>query len=415
VLAPVRLYRRLPTEVRRCLRPLNLVDEAASLCPRLRTPVTRTTEAVRRLVRLARTRYPVRRLEGAGRPEGAPLACVLATDDVSARYWSQTLFEGPPAERRVGEVRALAAVRAAAETRDADLAFWQAPWPVAMLARRSVRVPSWVPIWLATDRSLEEVVTGDRRGRAARKNDVRRVQRLGLTVRVTHDRDAFEAFRRRLYEPYVRGRFGALVVPQPPHAFRHARRNGWLVLAEHEGRPVAGVVLERWGRDVRVLVFGADLSGTIPPHAAIEAAYYYAIRFAIERGFRRLGFGTCRPVLTDGVLRYKRKWGGRLGAPDTWDRWLLRYRNTPALRAALTAAPLVIERGRGRLAALAGAHGAAGDDLRHRVRQLEIPGLEELACLVGETAQVQTAADAETVPLRLVAPGEVWPEEAATT
>ena len=43
-------YGRLPEDVRRCLRPLNLVDEAASFLPaRLRAPASTGAEMVRRL------------------------------------------------------------------------------------------------------------------------------------------------------------------------------------------------------------------------------------------------------------------------------------------------------------------------------------------------------------------------------
>ena len=56
------LYRRLPEEVRRCLRPLNLVDEVGSFLPaRMRPHVQATTEAARRLhaatIRRMATRY----------------------------------------------------------------------------------------------------------------------------------------------------------------------------------------------------------------------------------------------------------------------------------------------------------------------------------------------------------------------
>jgi hypothetical protein len=67
--------------------------------------------------------------------------------------------------------------------------------------------------------------------------------------------------------------------------------------------------------------------------------------------------------------------------PATWDAFLLRYRNTPAVRDALTEVPLVV-RADGRLAALIGARGAAAADLAGHVRRLEAPGLGEIACLV---------------------------------
>jgi hypothetical protein len=145
----------------------------------------------------------------------------------------------------------------------------------------------------------------------------------------------------------------------------------------------------------------------------LEACYYHAIRFAVERGFERLSLGTCRPVLTDGVLRYKRKWGGTIGTPATWDAFLLRYRNTPAVRDALTEVPLVVQARDGHLAALIGARGAAGADLAGHVRRLEAPGLREVACLVDGAVTVASDIAPRHVALRVVPPGEVWPAEAA--
>src|SRR5207253_2690645 len=131
----------------------------------------------------------------------------------------------------------------------------------------------------------------------------------GLTARIASDRDELDRFRRELYEPYGRRRFGDLFAPIPPHAFRHARRAGWLILLEADGRTVAGAVLERWSRDVRILAFGVEIDGPLPTGLLLAACYYHAIEFAVNGGFPRLSLGTTRPVLTDGVLAYKRKWG----------------------------------------------------------------------------------------------------------
>jgi hypothetical protein len=269
-----------------------------------------------------------------------------------------------------------------------------------------------VPLWLATDRPLVELISGERSGRAARKNEVRRVERLGISARVTTAPDAYASFRAFLYEPYVRRRFDDLLVPLGAHTFRHARRQGWLLLVERHGRPIGGAVLERWRRDLRILAFGADPQAGVPPGAALEACYYHAIRFAVEEGFARLALGTARPVLSDGVLRYKRKWGGRLGAPTTWDSFQLRYRDGAAVRAALTAAPLVIERGTGGLAGVIGAAGEAAHDLEGHLKRLDVPGLTEIACLV-EDGTVPASLTAPYSPLRVVPPGSVWPADAA--
>jgi hypothetical protein len=401
------LYRRLPEEVRRCLRPLNLVDELASfLPPSLGARTTTATEMLRRLVRLPRLRHPLRRLEGRERHAGGPLVCVVAADDVATRWWARTLFSTEPTEELLGIVRPGAAPAAtAAAGADADVTICQATWPLT--PADAAVVPSSVPLWLDTSRPLDAIVQGDRRGRGSRKDDARRVRRLSLRVRFARGARAVERFRRELYEPYARQRFGDLFLRVPAHAFRHAERRGWLLLLEDGERTVAGAMLERWGRERRILAFGVALEGPIPSGLLLEACYYHAIRFATEAGFPRLSLGTARPTLADGVLRYKRKWGASLGRPNTWEVFALRYRNSAGIRAALAAAPLVIDRGPDGLAALVGAPGDNPSDVIERV---ETPGLREIALLVDHTPVVLAPPDPR---IRIVPPGAVWPPNAA--
>src|SRR5262245_33045868 len=123
LLAP---YRRLPEEVRRTLRPLNLVDELASFLPSSIAPRVRSAaDRLRRAMLLRRARYRVRRLEGRAAGGGSPLACLLATDELSARFWRGLLFLEPPHERIVGTVGALAVPRLAARMgEEVELSLW---------------------------------------------------------------------------------------------------------------------------------------------------------------------------------------------------------------------------------------------------------------------------------------------------
>jgi len=399
----VQLYRQLPEELRRGLRPLNLLDELASfLPPAARAATAIATEAVRRLVQLRHIRYPLRRLDGAGH-HGRRLVCLLAVDELSARYWTKTLFPEPPTERLLGQVAALE-TRQAAERHagSEDLALWQVPWPASRRVNAAALVPSSVPLWLDTSRPFDVILAGERHGRSSRKDDARRVRRLGLRTRLATGLRDHEHFRRALYEPYAQRRFGDLFLRVPPHAFRHARRAGWLLLLEHGGRAVAGAMLERWNRDVRILAFGVETESRLPTGLLLEACYYHAIRFAVDSGFPRLSLGTARPVLSDGVLRYKRKWGAWIGRPNTWEVFALRYRNTPALRSALEAVPLVLDRGRYGLAALfAGGHTA--------LAAIDTPGLTERACLIdGEPS----GGNPSPRGVHLIPAPAVWPPEA---
>ena len=404
VLAPLALYRTLPEGLRRALRPLNLADECASFLPaRPRAAAQTGSEMLRRLIRLRRTQYPLRRFEGAARPDGAPLSLLLAADELSTRFWTRTLFRDEPVVAHLGHVPALGVRRAAERVPLSDFALWQVPWPLSRASAGTALVPSSVPLWLDTSRALDAIVTGAPHGRASRKDDVRRVRRLGLAARVVRDSDV-DWFRRTLYEPYGRRRFGDLFAPIPPHVFRHARRAGWLILLEADGRTVAGAVLERWGGDVRILAFGVELDGPFPTGLLLAACYYHAIEFAVRTRVPRLSLGTTRPVLTDGVLGYKRKWGAYVGRPSTWEAFLFRCRNTPAVRGALAAAPLIVDRGARGLAAVVGLdERAMRDDL---LAHVDTPGIAEIVGL--------SVADPAPVPagVSLVRPGDTWPSDA---
>ena len=45
---------------------------------------------------------------------------------------------------------------------------------------------------------------------------------------------------------------------------------------------------------------------------AISALYYYTILWAKERGYTKLDFGHCRPILNDGLFLFKKRLGMRI-------------------------------------------------------------------------------------------------------
>src|SRR5581483_10719828 len=127
---PLQLYRRLPEELRRCLRPLNLLEECGSVLPdRLRVASAAAAEGARRMLQLGRTRYPVRRFVGQTRVGARELRAIVAADDQWTRYWTRSLFAGEPEAASLGDVMAGRVVEGADRVgRDVDLSLWQAAW-----------------------------------------------------------------------------------------------------------------------------------------------------------------------------------------------------------------------------------------------------------------------------------------------
>jgi hypothetical protein len=123
---------------------------------------------------------------------------------------------------------------------------------------------------------------------------------------------------------------------------------------------LAGLLLESQGPALRMVVVGMTDAAHLL-NGALAAAYYFAIEEAVRRGQRRLRTGGTRPVLSDGVLRFKRKWGAR---PCSVRQ--LAYIGvgcagwSATVRALLARHPLLVETPDGDLAALTDAETLAG-------------------------------------------------------
>src|SRR5262249_3929877 len=100
---------------------------------------------------------------------------------------------------------------------------------------------------------------------------------------------------------------------------------------------------EDQGSELRMVVVGM-VDAANRRDGALAAAYYFAVAEAVRRGRRWLRTGGTRPVLSDGVLEFKRKWGAHVRrvrqeaylalACPAW---------TPALRGFFVRHPVVAE------------------------------------------------------------------------
>jgi hypothetical protein len=120
----------------------------------------------------------------------------------------------------------------------------------------------------------------------------------------------------------------------------------------HGGDRAAGVLLEDQGTALRMVVVGlCDESQR--RSGALAAAYHFALGEAVRRRRPWLRTGGTRPVLSDGVLQFKRKWGAHV-RPVWQDAYLAV--DCPAwtatLRAVFAHHPIVAEARDGEFVAL---------------------------------------------------------------
>lgn len=137
---------------------------------------------------------------------------------------------------------------------------------------------------------------------------VRKSEQSGLKIEFARDLESVRIFHRLLC--LTRRRHG--VPPQPFHFFacihRHVltRKQGWVVLARHNGTPIAGAVYFHFGKSL-VYKYGAS-DEKFQRLRANNLVMWEAIKRYAAEGFEALDFG--RTALdNDGLRKFKLGWG----------------------------------------------------------------------------------------------------------
>ena len=338
-------YHSLPEGVRYSLRPLNALDELSTFLPAAgRVGLQPVVGGLRSATAMLRGRGRLVRLSGVSAMDGAPLHALVDLGREGEAFWGGLLFAGRPTRTIVGETRSrLGLLRAGTGRLDADIVLLRLHRFARRAAERAgfITLPSWVDTFIDTSGALDDVLARSSVGRRTLKSDLRRIAREGLEPRLGSGRDV-STFLRELYEPYTRARWDTSYVPPAPSWVRQAPRFCQVLWIERHGERIGGALLEPRGPELRDVAVGIrDLND---PHGVRAAQYYFAIQHAIAHGYQRLALGGCRPVLSDGVLRTKRKWGAVPTPTLQWDYLALAMPRGPeALRGFLTAHPLVAE------------------------------------------------------------------------
>jgi hypothetical protein len=144
--------------------------------------------------------------------------------------------------------------------------------------------------------------------RDSTRRNIAKARRQGVTTRIERSWAGVRDFCR--LNDLTRREHG--LPPQPPSFFRSLHRhvisagNGFMALADHEGRPIAGAVFLHLGRDA-VYKYGASDRA----HQALRAnnlVMWEGTRQCAVLGCTSLSLGRTDPG-HDGLLQFKRGWG----------------------------------------------------------------------------------------------------------
>jgi hypothetical protein len=350
------------------------------------------------------------------RPHGRPGTLVVAGRAAWLRpYLADTFFLSAPASEPLATTTIWGlpgALRGLAREADATLALLDSINARWSLARDHLRLPTWVDLGRSATASRAEIF---RRNESAR-SDLRHIHRAGLKARLSRDPADLDRYYGDYYVPTTLKRYGQHAFVHSAHFLRDRYRNGFLLWIEKDREPIAGCLGEV--RAGFVKMWSVGLRGGDQQWAklgAYGAVYYFLGQQAHDLGAHAVGFGGCRPFLSDGVLRYKRKWGATLAgrAAMSYDDLCLGWTHFNPVVADLLDALSVVFLERGRLAALtclAAAGPAAARDAERRRHLMWTPGLGRLYIVGGRGWEANSTAppDCELLRPEDVGSSAVW-------
>lgn len=274
-----------------------------------------TARAVRKFASiLSGAPIPVAWLRGPAYPSGRPSTLLVAGEEPWVEYLPRRFFSDSPVRERIGKTRVWALpglLRTLRPHADLTIARVDRLSGWIWFRRDYLSVPEWIGARMALD---EDTLSRTMKGKSVRE-DLRRVRSRGLSYSVSHRDSDFDLFFARMYLPYARARFGDMAGTGEANYLRHSFRRGGVLFVEQGGVRLAGLLYSRRRELLRLGVVGT-WNGEAEPvkWGALAALDAFAIRHARSMGCTVLDLGGSRPVLQDGVLRFKAKWRPRL-----WD------------------------------------------------------------------------------------------------
>jgi hypothetical protein len=305
---------------------------------------------------LARPYMPLYELRG--RNQAGPLTVTYGGLGYAKPLLKSLLFLEEPVEREVGRVFVWGPGELIS-SRASDLIIIESSESLTrrLPSQSAITLPFRVQFILDIRGEWEEVEQRFRRD--ARRNDMRKAQKLGYEYEISHKESDLEMFYHDMYLPTMQERHGELADFLPKREAYQFLRHGWLFLTKRDGTFVSGgLCLARQGivgfKEMGVLNGDEQLMR----EGAVGAMNYLRIRWAHEQGYRGVNLGSCWPYLS-GIFRSKRKWGAAVSVPAHEHKriWIGIQRDTPAVSQFLKSNPCVIVDDRGELQGLIVADG----------------------------------------------------------
>lgn len=264
---------------------------------------------------LARLRDTVRRcknhfwlLEGRERCSEDPLVIAYAGSRANKAFISHIAFKEPPNEQYGGRAWLWDIAKAPDKLLSTCNLFVVETSPAARYALYGSQ-GFYLPAWVGVETDLAVAAVRFKQSKNV-KTDIDTIKKSGFQYDVACDEKFFDEFYYTMYVPYIAKVYADRAFVTAYADMKKDLSRSELILVKQGNDYVSGTMLVRDKDRVRGLSLGVKNGDTAYVKAgAIAAAYYFSITHLIEQGYKKLHFGASRPMLRDGVLQFKKKWG----------------------------------------------------------------------------------------------------------
>lgn len=242
--------------------------------------------------------------------DGEKLTVLVADDGSALDYIKRFVFpEGASITKR-GRIRALKAPGLIKSRFDLVVVGAN-----RLLQERYVRggfriIPKWVQLSLPiVEDPYARLSAYGRRTRSYFNRKLHKIEAANFECEVVTGKEWFVGFYQEMYKPYALSRFEEDAVVYERKVLEKYYRQGFLIIAKQNGKPVAGEIVYQKG-DVLHTPFIGICGGDVElvKEGVTFALHYYLARKAYEWGVAYIDFGISRPFLSDGTLQYKLNW-----------------------------------------------------------------------------------------------------------
>lgn len=287
---------------------------------------------------------PVVLYEGRERQSRIPLAFAYAGNiHQMHNYWDHCILDDEFKKLSLGRQFFLNVLPVVRKTSPhcGFLIMEQSPLTAPWLGRKpGFLIPFWIRMEIDIRRPLKELF-------AEQRSDIERlIRKHHLSYEFSKAPKHFEDFYNTMYVPYIEMRYTDAAGINTYHSFLESIPRSEMILIKKDGVVIAAAMVEFIkGRPFLRRLGIVDANQEYVRCGAIGAIYYFWVQELKRRGHSVMDIGGTRPLLSDGLTRYKISFAAKLCAENSKHSCVkfMVTADSPAVRGFLTRSPFLFK------------------------------------------------------------------------